>query len=413
MTHRWTPSPDDPRQTHAAADDRTDGSGRRGRHSHRRGRSSGDEPDPGQQPDQPRYTGALPRHRGPDYRAQGYRREDFQRPGAAIRPGEVPRPGGTVPPGEMQRPREAVWPGEAAGGLEQGWQSAGGSRAVGGPRSWGPGFPREGAVPGQHGAPPGPARPHAYGTAQGPRGMGPGPHADLVTYPGWGAEREPADAEFELHGPDDATSYGLGTGRAARPARRGRRRAGKWLGIGGVVAIVAAAAVVVSGRLDKTPHHPRPSAPAKVLAVPQRIGGYTRNPQAEQELGIGHGEHYLTQIDPGHVSGIVAAVYDTRDTPGSPDSAAVIAGRLGRTPAAVVIKSFMQQEKAEGHQPVAVAPGPLGGKAACAGSKHSAICVWVDKETVGVVVSAAMNARSLSRVALTIRSGVEVRAARS
>ncbi|MGE5286646.1 MAG: hypothetical protein ACM3ML_05470 [Micromonosporaceae bacterium] len=412
MTHRWTPSPDDPRQTDGPTDDRADNTrrGRRGRHGRglppdseptlsgqpghlgpdpgplgvdhgffRPGPGHAD-PHPGYADPHPGYTdpgsgyadplygaaGTVPGHRTPDYRAQGYRREDFQRPAGPDGAGH-----GNGVSGAGRDGREFAQPGEMTKGLDQGW-----------------------------------VHPLATGTPQVPRGIG--PHSDLVTYPGWGAAPESAEPEFQLYGPAETDPHETESARAARSGRHGRIKTSALLGIGGVLVIIAAAVAVFTVGFGHSGHHAQPTAPATMLATPPRIGDYTRDLQAEQELGISHGEHYLTQIDPGHVSGIVAAVYDTRAVPGSPDSAAVIAGRLGSTPAAVVIKSFMQQETAEGHQPVAIAAGPLGGKAACAGSKQSAICVWVDKDTVGVVVSAAMNARKLASVALTIRSGVEV-----
>lgn len=248
--------------------------------------------------------------------------------------------------------------------------------------------------------------PLASGPSQVSRGVG--PQSDLVTYPGWGSAPESADVEFQLHSPAETDPHGIESARPVRSARRGRIKTSTLLGIGGVLVVIAAAVVVFTGGFGPSGGHAQPTAPAIMLVTPPRIADYTRDLQAEQELGISHGEHYLTQIDPGHVSGIVAAVYDTRGVPGAPDSAAVIAGKLGSTPGAVVIKSFMQQETAEGHQPAAIPAGPLGGKAACAGSSQSAICVWVDKDTVGVVVSAAMNAHQLASVASTIRSGVEV-----
>jgi hypothetical protein len=322
--------------------------------------------------------------RAPDYRAQGYRQEDFQRPARTDRVGDGYRPDDSAAGGHGRQPD---LPAEDSADSQQDWMRR---------------F--------DYGAPP-----DSRDTTA---------HADVVTYPGWGADpeaadAEPADAEFPLYGPAEPRyepvprgGRSAGRGRGRTGARRGK--IGKWLGLGGAVVIAAAAAVaVVFGGLGVRSRPPRPSPPAHLLYTPQRIGSYTRDPQAEQELGLSHGEHYLTQIDPGHVSGIVAAVYDTRGVPGSPDSAAVIAGRLGSTPVSVVIKSFMQQETAEGHGPVTVPAGPLGGSAACAGSTQSAICVWADGDTVGVVVSAAMNARQLSSVALIIRSGVEVQGHRT
>ncbi len=174
--------------------------------------------------------------------------------------------------------------------------------------------------------------------------------------------------------------------------------------------IVVAAAAVLTGRLGHSSHAARPRAgPSHALATPQKIGTYPRDQQAEQQLGLGHGgEQYVTQIDPGHVSGIVAAVYDTGGPASSPDRVAVIAGRLVNSAPADVIKGFTQQEAAEGNAPVTVPSGPLAGQAACAGNGSSGICVWADRGTVGVLVSATMDASSLARVMLTIRSWVEI-----
>ncbi len=175
-----------------------------------------------------------------------------------------------------------------------------------------------------------------------------------------------------------------------------------------VLFAVAAVAVAARGWLGRPARHAQASHPAHTLATPKHIGSYTRDPQAERQLGLGHGEQYLTQIDPGHVSGIVAAVYDTGGPASSPNRVAVIAGRLGNSPQSGVVKSFVQQESTEGNSPVMIPAGPLGGQAACAGKGSSGICVWVDGDTVGVLVSATTNATSLSRVMLAIRPGVEV-----
>ena len=155
-------------------------------------------------------------------------------------------------------------------------------------------------------------------------------------------------------------------------------------------------------------HPVRSAAPSHTLATPQKIGTYTLDQQAEHQLGLSHGEQYLTQIDPGHVFGMVAAIYDTAGPTSTPNRVAVIAGRLVNSLLADVIKSFTRQEAAEGNAPMATAAGPLGGKAACAGKGGSGICVWADRDTVGVLVSATASARSLARVMLTIRSGVEL-----
>ena len=272
--------------------------------------------------------------------------------------------------------------------------------------------------------PPGPAR-----------GPGPRAHPDWANEP---ADGGPADGELW----DGVPGYGvpghgdpeagppefvlLGPTGSEPPARAGRsyrddeprrtvrrgRRSRIWPGVGALLVIVVAAAAVFYGMAGRSSHAPRPpAAPARALAAPQAIGTYSRDQQAEQVLDLRHNEQHVTQIAPGHVSGIVAAVYDTGGPASSPDRVAVIAGRLMNSPPADVIKSFMQQEAAEGNAPTAVPAGPLGGRAACAGKGKSGICLWVDASTVGVVVSATINPSSLAREMLTIRSGVEVPAA--
>jgi hypothetical protein len=176
--------------------------------------------------------------------------------------------------------------------------------------------------------------------------------------------------------------------------------------VAGGLAAAAAAAVFVSAGHGGPPRHV--PAVRQALATPARIGSYTRDLRAEKQLDLSHDEQYLTQVDPGQVTGIVAAVYDTGGPASSPASVAVIAGRLGTGPPASVINSFTQQETAEKNAPVMVAAGPQGGKAACAGRGGSAICLWADNGTVGVLVSATMNTSVLARVMLTVRSGVEV-----
>ena len=194
-----------------------------------------------------------------------------------------------------------------------------------------------------------------------------------VAYPDWTGQPEAEQPEFAPYGPPEAEPRASETpdhvpDDAPRRAARGRRRGRLWLGIGAVLVIAVAAAAVLTGRLGRSSHAALPpAAPAHALAIPQQIGTYPRDQQAEQQLGLSHGEQYVTQIDPGHVSGIVAAVYDTGGPASSPDRVAVIAGRLVNTPLADVIKSFTQQEAAEGNAPAAVPAGSLGGQAACAG----------------------------------------------
>ncbi len=240
------------------------------------------------------------------------------------------------------------------------------------------------------------------------------PAADDDARAGNGTAGQPESdhAEFAFYGPPEGEPQApvRRVPRGARRIRHGWRQRGIWLSAGAVLVVVVAAVAVLRFVRFADPAHPvRPVAmPSHALAVPARIGSYTRDQQAEQQLGLSHSEQYLTQIDPGHVTGIVAAIYDTGGPASSPDRVAVIAGRLVRSPLAGVIKSFTQQETAEGNAPARTAAGALGGQAACAGKGSSGICVWADTDTVGVLVSATLNASSLARVMLAIRPGVEV-----
>jgi hypothetical protein len=244
-------------------------------------------------------------------------------------------------------------------------------------------------------------------------------HPDWVRVPEAGGPEaggpEAGGPEFVLHGPAGSeprapAGRSYRDGEPRRAMRRGRRSR-VWLGVGVLLVIVVAAAAVFYGKLGRSSQAARPPAPSHALAAPQAIGAYSRDQQAEQVLDLSHNEQYVTQIAPGHVWGIVAAVYDTGGPASSPDRVAIIAGRLVNSPPADVIKSFMQQEAAEGNAPMAVPAGPLGGQAACAGKGKSGICLWADASTVGVVVSATINQSSLAPEMLTIRSGVEVPAA--
>jgi len=237
---------------------------------------------------------------------------------------------------------------------------------------------------------------------------------DARAHPGWAGQpetdqQETDQPEFALYRPSGAEPQAS----ARRARRRDRHRARqRWirLSIATVLTVVVATVAALGFVRSARPAHPVRTAamPSYVLAVPKQIGSYARDQPAEQQLGLSHSEQYLTQIDPGHVSGIVAAIYDAGGPASSPDRVAVIAGRLVHSPPADVIKSFTQQETAEANAPEGTAAGPLGGQAACAGKGSSGICIWADRDTVGVLVSATLNASSLARVMLIIRSGVEV-----
>jgi hypothetical protein len=250
---------------------------------------------------------------------------------------------------------------------------------------------------------------------------GPAREPDWFGQPDWVREPdtgglEAGQPEFVLHGPS-GSEPGAVAGRSFRAGapRRGAargRRSRVWIGVGVLLVIGVAAAAVFYGKVGRSGHAtPPPAGPAHTLATPQTIGAYGRDQQAEKVLDLSHNEQYVKQIAPGHVSGIVAAVYDTGGPASSPDRVAIIAGRLANSAPADVIKSFMQQEASDRNAPTAVPAGPLGGQAACAGTGKSGICLWADADTVGVLVSATINPGTLSRQMLSIRSGVEIPAA--
>ena len=235
-----------------------------------------------------------------------------------------------------------------------------------------------------------------------------GPAAAGRARAGLAGQPENGYPEFALSSPPESKPRAAARGKARRRATRRRCWPRVWLGVGGGLVVAVAATAVLAGRAGHAGHPVRSATPSHPLTTPQQIGTYTLDQQVEKQFGLSHGEQYLTQIDPGHVFGMVAGIYDTGGPASTPNRVAVIAGRLVNSLLADVIKSFTQQEAAEGNAPMAAAAGPLGGKAACAGKDGSGMCVWADRDTVGVLVSATVSASSLARVMLTIRSGIEL-----
>jgi hypothetical protein len=353
MTFRWNPGPDEPRYGDAAPADQTDDPASPYKR-HENGQAS-----PSPQAHSPVDPGSS---------ASGHQAGSD----VASRNG---RPAGDQPLGAA----DLVSYGYDADELGAGHQQPGGAAAAEG--AWA--FPSRVSQPGPDQPESGPYGPPETEASGVPAAMGDRPHRDWP-HRDWPHRDWPH--------------------RATR-GRRGRR---VWLVVGAVLVLMVAAAALLVGRLGHSGQAAQPAAaPSHMLATPQKIGTYTRDQQAEQQLGLSHGEQYLTQIDPGHVAGIVAAIYDTGGPASSPDRVAIMAGRLVKSPLNDVIKGFTQQETAEGNAPMKASAGPLGGQAACAGKGGSGICVWADSDTVGVLVSATINASALARTMLSMRSGIE------
>ncbi len=406
MTHGWNPGSEDPRRDAVAPGDRTGDFGQP-RHGWAQGY-----PDPDGQgqasPDAAGYGYRAARGRAGGARHRAGRRPPSQQQGHGqqghIQQGHIQQgygQQGHIQQGYGQQGHQP--PGHQPPGVAFGYrpgEMAGGVFAQ--PDVITYGYPPVDSPNDYDSPPPGTSRGAAvFDTPSGPR-----------TTP---SEPRPDDAEFLLGHVPASSPRPARIQRTPRSSARGRRgRLSVVIGVPLLVVLIGAAAVAAAaaGWLGRPARHAHAPRPAHTLATPKQIGRYTRDPQAERQLGLSHGEQYLTQIDPGHVSGIVAAVYDTGGPASSPNRVAVIAGRLGNSRQSGVVKSFVQQESAEGNLPVMIPAGPLGGQAACAGKGSSGICVWVDRDTVGVLVSATTNATSLSRLMLRIRPAIEIATAR-
>jgi hypothetical protein len=222
--------------------------------------------------------------------------------------------------------------------------------------------------------------------------------------------RDDADEEYSgLFGDREAEFERAAAKQAAARKTVGRRRGRSndhrlWLGLGGVI-VVAAAAIVGIVKFEFPSH----SGPAHTMAIPDKIGAYTRTVDLEHQADVAALRQKVIKMSSGQASRVTSAVYESGKSAVGNNAQIImfIGGHLANADPAASITSFTQQFR--GAQ--VVSAGALGGKAACVqdgtGAKVVSMCVWFDNDSFGEIVSPTMSASALARDMQTVRPAVE------
>jgi hypothetical protein len=155
---------------------------------------------------------------------------------------------------------------------------------------------------------------------------------------------------------------------------------------------------------------PSHSGPAHTMAIPAKIGAYTRTVDLEHEADVAALREKVIKMSSGQASHVRSAVYESGNSAAGNTAQIImfIGGHLANADPAASIASFTQQFRGA----KVVSAGALGGKAACVqdgtGSNGVAMCAWFDSDSFGEVVSPTMNATALANAMHTVRSSVEV-----
>jgi hypothetical protein len=213
-----------------------------------------------------------------------------------------------------------------------------------------------------------------------------------------------ADLDDAPVGPDTGAQIAItrqGVGR--RRGRSGDRRL--WLGLGGVVA-VAAAAIFLIIKFE----FPADAGPAHTLSMPEKIGSSFVSSKGVDQGSLNKLRNEFVQMTHGHATDVLAATYESGGVGmgAAPQIVMTIDAHFPNDNAAASIAGFMQDFTGA----IAVPAGPLGGQAACAESNtgnadNMAICAWFDNDSFGVELSPSMNANALAGDLQTFRSAVE------
>jgi hypothetical protein len=222
---------------------------------------------------------------------------------------------------------------------------------------------------------------------------------ESVEYTALLADLDDAPVGLDTGAQNTLTRQGVGR----RRGRSGDRRL--WLGLGGVVA-VAAAAIFLIIKFE----FPANAGPAHTLSMPQKIGSSFVVSKGVDGSSLNGLRNKFVQMTHGHATDVLAETYEA---PGvgmgsAPSVVMTIDAHFPNDNAAASIAGFMQDFKGA----VAVPAGPLGGEAACAESTTNdandmAICAWFDNDSFGVDLSPSMNASALAADLQTFRSAVE------
>ena len=192
-------------------------------------------------------------------------------------------------------------------------------------------------------------------------------------------------------------------GAGRRRGRSGDRRL--WFGLGGVMA-VAAAAIFLIIQFE----FPSAGGPAHTLSMPGKIGSsYVHsNAISDKERNTLHQD--VMQMTHNQATDVLSGGFESGGptTGGTVQVVLTVDAHLAGDDPAASVASFEQEYK----NAVVVSAGPLGGEAVCAESavgnaNDVAICAWFDNDSLGVDVSNSMNAHTLAGQLPIFRAAVE------
>jgi hypothetical protein len=205
----------------------------------------------------------------------------------------------------------------------------------------------------------------------------------------------------------------LQTGPNTGPRRPVGKRRGRssdkrqWLALG---AICVAAAGAISFVMMKTVFS-GPAGPAHSVSTPDKVAGFTREPNLEQQMKVSQLRDNIISNGGGKISDPAAAVYQQGSSAvgSNPQTYVFVGGKLADSDPQASLTNFEQTYK-QGHAH-AVSPGPLGGDAACGTAtvdgESVSMCVWFDNDTFGEFVSPTMTPTELSSTMVQARPNVE------
>jgi hypothetical protein len=210
---------------------------------------------------------------------------------------------------------------------------------------------------------------------------------------------EPVGTGFDVEAQPAVTRQRIGR----RRGRSGDRRL--WFGLGGVVA-VAAAAIFLIIQFE----FPSDGGPAHTLSMPDKIGSSFVSSKVVDAKALAGLRAEFVKMTNGQATDVQSGTYESGGptTGGTPQIVMTIEAHLANDDPASSIGGFKQDYP----NAVTVPAGPLGGQAACAESTGSdaddvAICAWFDNDSIGALFSPSMNAKMLASELQTFRSAVE------
>jgi hypothetical protein len=210
---------------------------------------------------------------------------------------------------------------------------------------------------------------------------------------------EPAGTGFDIEAQPAVTRQRIGR----RRGRSGDRRL--WLGLGGVVA-VAAAAIFLIIKFE----FPSDSGPAHTLSMPDKVGSSFVSSKVVDAKALAGLRAAFVKMTNGQATDVQSGTYESGGpaTGGTPQIVMTIEAHLANDDPASSIAGFKQDYP----DAFTVPAGPLGGQAVCAESPASnandvAICAWFDNDSIGALFSPSMNANLLASQLQTFRSDVE------